>query len=64
MLTRTSRAASRSVAATAELAAVADLMTQSEAPISDAPQYSPPAAVAFALVLSPKPPKEKEKSSR
>ncbi|MFE2721143.1 hypothetical protein [Kitasatospora sp. NPDC059327] len=63
MLTQTTRTTRSSLATQAELDALGMLITEDEATVSDAPTYRPEAAalllLAGALLLSPKPPKEK-----
>ncbi|MFC8722346.1 hypothetical protein [Kitasatospora sp. NPDC057198] len=60
---RTETAPRSRTATSAEAAALASLMVEDEAAVSDAPTYSPEALGAgllvLGLLLSPKPPKEK-----
>ncbi|MGP3927582.1 MULTISPECIES: hypothetical protein [unclassified Streptomyces] len=48
------------LAAPVEDAAVMELTVRQESAVSDAPQYTPEAAQAFAMLLSPKEPKERK----
>ncbi|GGT62613.1 hypothetical protein [Streptomyces purpureus] len=46
------------VASQTEETALTALLTEGEAPVSDAPQHCPPAASLILILLSPKEPKE------
>ncbi|MFC5663361.1 hypothetical protein ACFP3U_10270 [Kitasatospora misakiensis] len=63
MLAQTTRTTRATLATQAEIDALGTLMTEDEAAVSDAPTYRPEAAslllLAGALLLSPKPPKER-----
>lgn len=47
-----------------ECSAVADLMLETEAPMSGAPVYSPPMGLLLAVILGPKEPKEPKRPGK
>lgn len=52
------------VASTAEEAAMTALLSEGEAPVSDAPTYCPTATSLIIILVSPKEPKEPKKKQR